>query len=229
MLSNLAGGVFVVILFVGVPLLSLATARRPDLRRLPQISLYLSAILSQGLLTLIGIAVMRLSPLTFLAVGFRTIHLASLGRWTLLLAVTSVAGLAIFLVLERHGWWPPESELVELLIPETRAEKLWAVLLVAPMAGICEEFLYRGYLLTQLTSWLGSPLWAWVLSSLCFGLGHVYQGAGGILRSSILGALLGLPVLRTGSLYPSMAAHFLIDAVALTWLGPRLLRREPRP
>jgi membrane protease YdiL (CAAX protease family) len=39
---------------------------------------------------------------------------------------------------------------------------------------------------------------------------------------------LAVPVIRTGSLWPSIAAHFLIDAVALAWLGPRFLAR-PTP
>jgi membrane protease YdiL (CAAX protease family) len=36
-------------------------------------------------------------------------------------------------------------------------------------------------------------------------------------------------VVRLGSIYPSMATHFLIDAVALVWLGPLSMRREPDP
>jgi membrane protease YdiL (CAAX protease family) len=45
-------------------------------------------------------------------------------------------------------------------------------------------------------------------------------------RTALLGALLTIPVIRTGSLFPSMAAHFVIDAVALAWLGPRFLEVE---
>jgi membrane protease YdiL (CAAX protease family) len=45
-----------------------------------------------------------------------------------------------------------------------------------------------------------------------------------VLRAAVLGALLAYPVVRLGSLYPSMLAHGLIDALALVWLGPRLLR-----
>jgi membrane protease YdiL (CAAX protease family) len=41
-------------------------------------------------------------------------------------------------------------------------------------------------------------------------------------------ARLTIPVIRLGSLYPSMAAHFLIDAVALAWLGPRFLKEDQR-
>jgi uncharacterized protein len=110
-----------------------------------------------------------------------------------------------------------------LLLPANRAEKLWAVLFVAPTAALCEEFLYRGYLMAQLSRWFHSVPWAWGVSSAAFGLAHVYQRANGMLRAALLGALLAYPVVHLGSIYPSMAAHFLIDALALAWLGPRML------
>jgi hypothetical protein len=47
-----------------------------------------------------------------------------------------------------------------------------------------------------------------------------------MVRAGLLGALLAWPVVQMGSLYPSMTAHFLIDAVALLWLGPKFLRQE---
>ena len=45
-----------------------------------------------------------------------------------------------------------------------------------------------------------------------------------MLRAAVLGALLAYPVVRLGSICPSVAAHFLIDAIALVWLGPKMLR-----
>lgn len=47
-----------------------------------------------------------------------------------------------------------------------------------------------------------------------------------MIRAAALGALLAWPVVRTGSLYPAMAVHFLIDAAVLGWLGPRMLKAE---
>ena len=68
--------------------------------------------------------------------------------------------------------------------------------------------------------------WAWVLCSVAFGLAHFYQGWSGMTRAGLLGALLAYPVVRLGNLYPSMLAHWLIDAVALAWLGPWLIRKR---
>jgi len=144
-------------------------------------------------------------------------------RWGVGIAAASLLALGLVIWCERRGWLPPESELVYLLIPHTSRERLWAVLIIAPTAAFCEEFLFRGFLLTQLHDWLHSLLWAWVVSCVAFGLAHCYQGWSGMTRAGLLGALLAYPVVRWGSLYPAMLAHWMIDAVALLWLGPFML------
>jgi membrane protease YdiL (CAAX protease family) len=98
--------------------------------------------------------------------------------------------------------------------------------IVAPTAAFCEEFLFRGFLLTQLNHWFHSVGWAWVACSVAFGLAHSYQGWSGMIRAGLLGALLAYPVVRFGSLYPSILAHWLIDAVALVWLGRWLIPKD---
>jgi membrane protease YdiL (CAAX protease family) len=230
-LARSAEALFVLLLVAGVPALSYATARRPELRMIPRPDLYLSAVISQWILAVVAVVVVLVGGGGFQAIGFRGISPWDFLFWLGLLAGVSLLGLGLLLVLEQRGWWPPESDLVLLLIPASRREKLLAVLMVAPTAALCEEFLYRGYLLSQLSVWLGGNLWAWVISSLAFGLAHAYQGLNGMVRAALLGGLLGYPVLRLGSLYPSMTAHFLVDAVALAWLGPRFLRKlvEPAP
>lgn len=227
MLSKVVGIFFVLLLVAGVPALSFVTARRSQIRLLPRSTLYFSAVLSQWLLAALGAAVVFLSS-SFSAIGFRAVSDTSFIRWTALLTFVALAASGLVLVLERQGWWPAESELVHLLLPETRLEKLWSVLVLAPTAAFCEEFLYRGYLLAQFFQWFHSVSWGWGLSSLAFGLAHAYQGFGGVVRAALLGALLAYPVMRLGSLYPSMAAHFLIDALALVWLGPKFLGPKAR-
>ncbi len=226
MVSIVLSILFALFLVAGVPVLSLATARDSQIHRMPRLALYISATFSQWVLAGLGLAIFFLSSLSAFSVGFRTLAPAAALSWAGALVALSVAGIRLGLFLEKRGWWPPESDLVCLLIPRTRQEKFWAVLLLAPTAAFCEEFLYRGFLLAQLTQWLRSGVWAWVISSLAFGLAHFYQGWSGMVRASLLGALLAYPVVHSGSLYPSMLAHGLIDALALAWLGPKLLQQE---
>jgi membrane protease YdiL (CAAX protease family) len=217
---------FILFLVVGVPVLSLSTARDDQVRQMPRIALYLSAAISQWLLAGLGLLIFFLSSLSAFSIGFRRLAPATALTWAGAVVALSVAGLRLGLFFERRGWWPPEAELVYLLIPKTRQEKFWSVLLLAPTAALCEEFLYRGFLLAQLTQWLRSGSGAWVASSLAFGLAHVYQGWNGMLRATLLGALLAYPVIHFGSLYPSMLAHGLIDALAFAWLGPKFLPQK---
>ncbi len=227
MLAEVARAVWVICLVVAVPTLSLKTTRPELLRQIPRLALYLSAVLSQWALVAATLAVVEISGGNWAALGLRSARLMTLAAWAIGLAGVIVSGLGGVLFLERRGWWPAEPETVLLLMPETRKEKWWALLIVAPTAGLCEEFLYRGFLLGALSAWFHSASWGLATSSLAFGLAHTYQGSQGVARATVLGALLAVSVLCTGSLYPAMLAHFLVDATALLWLGPRFLKPPP--
>jgi membrane protease YdiL (CAAX protease family) len=223
MVSALVRVIFAVFLMAGVPALSWRSARPEELREVPKTALYFSAVASQWILAVVGVLVAIVAWPNWVEMNFHLVAWPAFLGWTLLLTVVSVLGLGVVLLLERRGWWPEESEVVHLLMPETRREKLWALFGMSPTAGICEEFLYRGFLLAEISGWFHSVVWGVAVSSVVFGLAHVYQGANGMLRAALLGAMLAYPVVRLGSLYPSMTAHFLIDAAALLWLGPKFM------
>ena len=226
MLTSLVRIVFSLLLIVGVPVLSWRSARPEQLQGIPKTALYFSAVVSQWILAAIGLMVVFVAWPEWSTVGFASVRAAGFLKWTVVLVVLSVAGLGLVLLLEQRGWWPEEPEMVRLLMPQNTRERLWSLLGLAPTAGLCEEFLYRGILLAEATVWFHSAAWGVVVSSAAFGLAHSYQGLNGMVRAGLLGALLAWPVVHMGSLYPSMAAHFLIDAVALLWLGPRFVRQE---
>jgi membrane protease YdiL (CAAX protease family) len=217
---------FSVLLIVGVPVLSRRSARPELVQGIPRTALYFSAVVSQWILAAVGALVVFLAWPDGRAIGLAPVSGSGFLNWTLLLVVVSVAGLGLVLLLEKRGWWPEEPEMVRALMPQTRRERWWALLGLAPTAGLCEEFLYRGFLLAEASAWLHSAAWGVAISSVAFGLAHSYQGLNGMVRAGLLGALLAWPVVQMGSLYPSMTAHFLIDAVALLWLGPKFLRQE---
>jgi membrane protease YdiL (CAAX protease family) len=222
---RILGVIFVLFVLAGLPMLSLWTVRNEDLLTLPRKPLYFSAAVSQWVLAVLTFVIDLITSAGF--EEFRAVAPGAFAKWLAFLLIVSLAGLGAVLVLEARGWLPEESKWVYALLPRTNKEKLWAVLLVAPTAGFCEEFLYRGYLLAQLSRYLHSAAWAWVISSVAFGMAHSYQKLNGAARAALLGALLAWPVVRLGSIYPSMAAHFLIDAVTLAWLGPLSLRQRP--
>lgn len=225
MIAGIAEAGFVFVLVAVVPALSYRTSRRPDILALPRLQLYFSAVISQWLLAALGIVVIWAGSMTLSTIGFHAILPPSFFFWTTVLTGVSLAALGLVVWLEQRGWFPPEPELVRALIPQTRREMFWAVMVIAPTAAVCEEFLYRGYLLAELSRRFHSVALAAAFSSVAFGLAHTYQGLSGVARAALLGALLSIPVVRLGSVFPSMAAHFLIDAVALTLLGPEILKK----
>jgi membrane protease YdiL (CAAX protease family) len=226
MLTTLIAVLFTLILLVGVPALSYTTARNSEVQKLPRLDLYLSAVFSQWLLAMVGLGVVFLIARQVLVRGFAAMPMIPLLEWGVGIAGTALLALSLVIGCERRGWLPRESDLVYLLMPETPREKLWAVLILSPTAAFCEEFLFRGYLLMQFDDWLHSLMWAWIVSSVAFGLAHFYQGWSGMIRAGLLGALLAYPVVRWGNLYPAMLAHWLIDTVALLWLGSWMVEKK---
>jgi membrane protease YdiL (CAAX protease family) len=111
------------------------------------------------------------------------------------------------------------------ILPQSSAE-LIPYCGLAVTAGICEEFLYRGFAYAALTR-VGSPIWLVVLgTSILFGLAHLYQGRGGVLGTALLGLLFGSARAVFGSVVPVMVWHSVIDLVAGI-AGPRYLLGGP--
>lgn len=95
------------------------------------------------------------------------------------------------------------------LLPHTPDERRLFVLL-SITAGVCEEILFRGFVIWYFALWTG-PWLALVISSVIFGFGHIYQGVAQVPKTGLLGAALGAMVLLTGTLWPSIVIHTLID------------------
>jgi membrane protease YdiL (CAAX protease family) len=226
MFTTIIAAIFTLVLIAGVPALSYTTARNTEVRSLPRLGLYLSAVFSQWVLTIVGLGIVFFVARKVLTRGFAQMPVSLILEWGTGIAMAALLALGLIIWCERQGWLPRETELVYQMMPETTQEKLWGVLILSPTAAFCEEFLFRGFLLTQLDDWLQSLFWAWVVSSIAFGLAHFYQGWSGMTRAALLGALLAYPVVRFGSLYPGMLAHWTIDSVALLWLGALMAPKD---
>jgi len=97
---------------------------------------------------------------------------------------------------------------------------------LAISAGVCEEFLYRGFAMAALSR-AGILPWAVVLiTSLLFGLAHTYQGKSGVLGTMLMGFVFGVFRLFFQSLIPVMVWHAAVDVVAGI-AGPKYFLRAP--
>lgn len=80
--------------------------------------------------------------------------------------------------------------------------------------AFAEEMVVVGWLVVRLKQLSWSPLAIIAASSLLRGGYHLYQGIGGGIGNLVMGVIFTWFYLRTGRLWPLIAAHFLIDAVA---------------
>lgn len=103
-----------------------------------------------------------------------------------------------------------ENSKMEFLMPRTLREYRW-FLGLSVTAGVCEELMCRGYFTWVLAPWLGA-IGAVAVVSVGFGVGHAYQGRTGIVKTAMVGAVMGAIMLATGWVIPAMIAHALIDA-----------------
>jgi membrane protease YdiL (CAAX protease family) len=87
-------------------------------------------------------------------------------------------------------------------------------------AGFLEELGWRGYLMNRLVDLQGNTTkLAWVISvvgsAIIFGLGHTYQGLGGVIKVITLGLLFGVAFLTVRrNLWPLIIAHALLDTLS---------------
>ncbi len=92
----------------------------------------------------------------------------------------------------------------------------WQLLLIAAMAGLSEEVLFRGVVQMEL---------GLVAASVLFGLCHPL-GAGYVVYAALLGLYLGLVAKLTGGLAAPVTAHAFYDAVGLWYLTRRWREAE---
>ena len=115
------------------------------------------------------------------------------------------------------------------LLPHTEREYP-GFLALGVTAGICEEILFRGYLMAYAEPWLG--IWgAWIATSAIFGAAHLYLGPIPAARAGAVGLIVGGLYLFTGSLWVPMLLHALIDVnagqIAYTVFGPSAREETP--
>jgi membrane protease YdiL (CAAX protease family) len=203
--------------------------RLPHIGRRERLSLYASTIAFQWLA--VGVVAWRAGArgLTLDELGL-VIH----GRWRIVMAAivgAATLGALQWLNLRRMGRSAGKARefmqaLAERILPQSHAELL-PYLALAVTAGLCEEFLYRGFAMAALTR-AGLPVWGVVLlSSIFFGLAHLYQGRGGLVSTLVIGTVFGTARIAYDGLVPAMLWHFAVDAVAGV-AGPKyLLKRGP--
>ena len=112
------------------------------------------------------------------------------------------------------------------LLPTTNQERLlWVV--VALSAGICEEIVFRGWLLNTLHSFgfVGTALIA--VGAVLFGCAHTYQKIPGVILTGLAGAFFCVLYVKTGSLLIPIILHIIVDLRFAFLPAPKIAQLAP--
>jgi membrane protease YdiL (CAAX protease family) len=121
------------------------------------------------------------------------------------------------------------SETVQLALkvfPRDGVERLAFLALVTTVA-ICEELIYRGFAQYVFQDWSHLLLVAIFGSASLFSLAHLYQGRRGLVSTFAAGLLFSGVRAWSGSLAPTVAAHFVAD-LSIGLLAPRHIQEAFR-
>jgi membrane protease YdiL (CAAX protease family) len=208
-----------VLLVLGLPLRSWLSMRRlraasPEEAARLRPRLWLRAVTTQWLVT--GAVVLQW---VFLRRPFDSLSLTPAFGWGAGGVLLGVVLMAILLQPQRHNLAAtPEAvarlrsrlEPVQRLMPASREE--WPRFVpLALTAGICEELLFRGFLLWVFAQVLPEYWHAALAQAVVFGLAHAYQGPRGIFLTFGVGVFLTGVVWISGTLWPAMLVHALLD------------------
>jgi membrane protease YdiL (CAAX protease family) len=178
-------------------------------------SVVLQLVLVLGL-PLVAILIARLSTLKVFKLRF-------ISTRNLLLALAATPCF-IFLLDEvsflQSRWTGREGHSVEVFLQAQSASQwLELILCIAIIPAVCEESLFRGYVLDRLSA--QDQTWrAIMVSSVLFGLFH--PSVHTLLPATFSGIFFAFLAVRTGSLVSPMVSHFMVNIWAIIVVNSNL-------
>lgn len=223
-----------IFLATAVPLLGRRRIRQlmqmPETTKRDRLALYASTIAFQWLAVAVILWRSSVHGISLARMGLAIPNLALTVTVSIVLAVIALANQ--ILSLRRLALRPSEvqgilPQLALKVFPQDSIERL-AFFAVVVTVSACEELIYRGFAQTVLGDWFGPGARSFVVASILasaalFSLGHMYQGQRGLIATFIVGTLFSSVRVWTGSLFPSLLAHFVADWTA-GLLAPSQLR-----
>lgn len=201
-------------LLIGWPLLSylvMSQAEEEITEALvnPTIQLYLPTIIIESLIFLLIFLVLKREGENLKVVGWRNLTFQNILIGFVFLIF---ANLVLLIITKLFSVTQPAE--IKYLLPRNTTDKIFWTLM-SLTAGIAEETGFRGYVLTKLNLFFKNWWATVIISSFFFGIGHFYQGLGGVILTGVYGLLFCLLFIWRKSLYPGIIAHFLHDASVL--------------
>ncbi|MCH2459553.1 MAG: CPBP family intramembrane metalloprotease [Gemmatimonadetes bacterium] len=211
--------ILLAVLLVGLPALAIVQAQLIGESAIERIKAYWMSIVFLSILGLVCWLIgVRNGGMAGIAIVW--LPLSLMGLWSLGLTVGCLFTVLLFRHIAARTRFT-ESTTVRQLFPQTCEEKVLFVVLSAA-AGFGEEIAYRGYAIGMLIPLVGLGS-AVLVTSVAFGASHVYQGWLGMIRAGLVGGLLAFGVIASGSVWPSVVAHALVNVVLGLVLAEKFL------
>jgi len=212
--GNLPAYAAPLLVLAGVAAMTIAAAFTAPLGARPML---IAAELALAAPALVALALPRWRP----ALALRPVRPSVIALALASGAALWVASLGL-MELQYTVWTPPPGYLQEfqrlhdVLRPRGALDAVLSVIAIAVAPGICEELLFRGLVLDALSSRLRTAA-AVLLSAVLFGVIHLDPSSSGATLYRVpfaiaVGVGFALLRLRSGSLFPAMLAHALVNA-----------------
>ncbi len=163
---------------------------------------------------------LRAQRISYSDLGIQRIGFARFIAWSF-----SLTAVGIF--LDQFG-----SRFFAVLLPDTRLGGMPKITnplldqidlyLGLALVAVVEEVIFRGLYFTLLSRHIASRIAVLTFSAVTFGLIHWSLGLSAIVNSAIIGAVFMICIWRTGSVLPTIVAHFFVNYVAFSGLLQKL-------
>jgi CAAX protease family protein len=199
--------------------------RIPRTSKAERLAVYASTMAFQWLISAVILWRITADGITSACLGLRISHP---------LLTSAVAAVLVIVILANQTYSlrhlgatvvDESNVLVQLALkvfPQDATERL-AFFAVVVTVAFCEEWIYRGFVQRIFHDWGSTAIAGIVGSAILFAGAHLYQGRRGLLSTFSVGLLFSAIRWWTGSLIPSMAAHFVADLTA-GYLSPSTVR-----
>ena len=189
---------------------------KPQAGSIPQetalkVRLYIanSAVLWLGALVII--VLWLITGRDFELMGVRWPDISSKAEW----AILAMFFLLVYMFDSFVAWFEDDEDDNLTLLPANTREFSYFAGVVSVSAAVCEEIVFRGFLVTYILSITADTGWANLLaivgSSVVFGIVHAYQGWLALAKITVLSALFAAIFIVSKSLLLVIALHFLVD------------------
>lgn len=152
------------------------------------------------------------------SIGFRRVRFWQMIRRAIAATFTMYASLVAVALIGAAVMRPNYQVMTESMrnIEDRLGVPSWGlILLIAGTAGIFEEIVFRGFLLTRLRVLLGTWTAAIVVGMFVFASLHMWEGAWAVMLILPVGLVLSIAFVRYRSLGAPMLAHFLFNFLQL--------------